>query len=156
MEESKETMPTLRIFKSCEDARIDPPAKAGDVGYDLYASEDCEYGCECEGDKSHRVVQVISTGIHVAIPPGYYGRVAPRSGLAMKHHVNVLGGVVDQGYRGEIKVLLETWNDFGVAKGDKIAQLILEKCDVLKMEEVSNEKELGCTERGITGFGSTG
>lgn len=154
MDESKEAMPTLRIFKSCDDARIDPPAKAGDVGYDLYASEDSSY--EYDEDKSHRVVQVISTGIHVAIPPGYYGRVAPRSGLAMKHHVNVLGGVVDQGYRGEIKVLLETWNFFRVRKGDKIAQLILEKCDVLKMEEVSNEKELGYTERGITGFGSTG
>jgi dUTP pyrophosphatase len=94
------------------------------------------------------------------IPEGYYGRIAPRSGLALKQGIDVLGGVIDASYRGEIGVILVNTTAKGdelqithIKKGDKIAQLIIEKCHQVEWEEV---KELAETDRGAGGFGSTG
>jgi dUTP pyrophosphatase len=96
-----------------------------------------------------------STGISVKLPPGTYGRVASRSGIAVKHNVHVGAGVIDPDYTGEIKVVLcnngrvpVTFNAF-----DRIAQLILEKYQSARVVEVS---DLGETDRGSGGFGSTG
>ena len=96
-----------------------------------------------------------STGISVKLPPGTYGRVAPRSGITVKYNVHVGAGVIDPDYTGEIKVVLcnngkstVTFNAF-----DRIAQLILEKYQPARVVEVSDIVE---TERGSGGFGSTG
>ncbi len=95
------------------------------------------------------------TDISISIPDGYYGRVAPRSGLAAKHFIDVGAGVIDQDYRGNVGVVLFNFSDkdFEVKKGDRIAQLILEKiliCEVRLVDDLEN------TSRGNGGFGSTG
>jgi dUTP pyrophosphatase len=121
------------------------------VGYDLRADL---------GGSGQRILGVgmrlaYQTGIAVAIPPGFYGRVAPRSGLAYNFGIDVLAGVIDPDYRGEIKViLLNTGNEpFVVAHGDRIAQLIIERCVTPSITVVES---LDDTVRGIGGFGSTG
>ena len=99
--------------------------------------------------------KIISTGIAIEIPMGYYGRVAPRSGLAAKYGIDVLAGVIDSGYRGEIKVILfNSGNEnFEVKIGDRIAQLIIEHHFNFEFQQVS---DLSDTDRGEDGFGSTG
>lgn len=90
------------------------------------------------------------------IPSGCYGRVAPRSGLAVKNFIDVGAGVVDSDYRGNVGVVLFNFSDedFQVKKGDKVAQLI---CEKIEYPELIEEKEnLTVTERGDAGFGSTG
>uniref|UniRef100_A0A183BST3 Deoxyuridine 5'-triphosphate nucleotidohydrolase n=1 Tax=Globodera pallida TaxID=36090 RepID=A0A183BST3_GLOPA len=98
---------------------------------------------------------LVSTGLRVAIPSGHYGRVAPRSGLAVKHSIDVGAGVIDTDYRGELKVLLFNFGetDFQVNEGDRIAQLICERCTRPELTEVGT---LEMTARGANGFGSTG
>jgi dUTP pyrophosphatase len=100
-------------------------------------------------------VTVVGTGIAIAIPPGYYGRIAPRSGLAVKFGADVLAGVIDSDYRGEIMVLLTAHKpgSFEIKQGDRIAQLILERAERPELQYVSH---LGETARGAAGFGSTG
>ena len=99
--------------------------------------------------------KLIGTGIAMAIPIGNYGRIAPRSGLAAKHMIDVGAGVIDADYRGEVKVLLFNFGetDFAVSEGDRIAQLIVEKYTQTELVEVTDLSE---TERGEGGFGSTG
>lgn len=96
-----------------------------------------------------------TTGFEVAVPSGTYGRVAPRSGLARKHGIDVLAGVVDEDYRGKLMVILLNTGTEAVAiqHGDRIAQLILEKYLIAPAEEVET---LDDTARGGNGFGSTG
>ncbi len=98
---------------------------------------------------------LIETSLAVILPKGYYGRLASRSGLAVKNMIHVCAGVIDEDYTGEIKVcLINHGSDvFSVKKGDKIAQLIVEKCAILPIEEALKTPK---TERGINGFGSTG
>ena len=97
----------------------------------------------------------MKTGISVAIPEGCYGRIAPRSGLAVKRFIDVGAGVIDADYRGEIGVVLfnHSDEDFVVKPGDRIAQLILEKIETPTVKEA---EELPDTKRGTDGFGSTG
>ncbi len=97
----------------------------------------------------------VRTGLGVEIPAGWYGRVAPRSGLAAKHGIDTLAGVVDADYRGELRVLLVNLGQepVHIEAGARIAQLIIERaarCDYIWAEELSD------TERGGGGFGSTG
>ena len=98
---------------------------------------------------------VVKTGISVAIPEGCYGRIAPRSGLAVKRFIDVGAGVIDADYRGEIGVVLfnHSDEDFVVKPGDRIAQLLLEKIETPTVKEA---EELPDTKRGTDGFGSTG
>ena len=98
------------------------------------------------------------TGISIAIPDGYAGFLQPRSGLAYKHGVTVLNspGLIDSGYRGELKVLLINTDptvDFEVVRGERIAQLVIQSYEQVNFEEVD---ELPDSERGLGGFGSTG
>lgn len=95
------------------------------------------------------------TGLAVAIPQGFYGRVAPRSGLAVKQGLDVLAGVIDSDYRGELCcVLYNTSNEvISLSAGTKICQLIIEKIITPKAEWVA---DLDATARGAGGFGSTG
>lgn len=99
---------------------------------------------------------LIQTGIAIEIPDGYYGRIAPRSGLAMKKGIDVMAGVIDSDYRGELGVLLLNTDPekvFYIESGDKIAQIIFEKYYSFDIE-ISDE--ISKTNRGDGGFGSTG
>ena len=99
--------------------------------------------------------QAVPTGLAVEIPPGFYGRVAPRSGWAAKHGIDTLAGVIDSDFRGELLVLLVNLSDqpFTAQSGERIAQLIIERAALCTYEWA---EELGETERGAGGFGSTG
>lgn len=100
---------------------------------------------------------LVPTGLFMEIPVGYEGQVRPRSGLAIKNGITVLNspGTIDADYRGEIKVILINLsdNDFVINSGDRIAQLIIAKCEQMEVVEVESLSE---TERGAGGFGHTG
>lgn len=139
----------IKFNKLVPKARIPFRANPTDAGADLYSVEDCMI------QPLER--KVVSTGIRIKIPDGYYGRIAPRSGLAVKQGVDVLAGVVDSGYIGEIKVVLlntDKSNTFFVKEGDKIAQLIIE--DHFNFDFIEVVEDLESTDRGDKGFGSSG
>ncbi|XP_047468507.1 deoxyuridine 5'-triphosphate nucleotidohydrolase-like [Penaeus chinensis] len=98
---------------------------------------------------------LIKTDIQVELPEGCYGRIAPRSGLSWKHHLDVGAGVIDRDYRGNVGIILfnHAKNDYKVKKGDRVAQLICEKIIYPDIEQV---EELTKTERDEGGYGSTG
>lgn len=100
---------------------------------------------------------LIPTGLHMELPAGYEAQVRPRSGLAAKHGITVLNspGTVDADYRGEVKVILVNLSseDFIVNDGERIAQMVIAKHEQASWTEVA---ELGATDRGAGGFGSTG
>jgi dUTP pyrophosphatase len=138
----------LRIKKIHENAVLPRRANSSDAGYDLSSVESIVIPPQSTA--------VVSTGLAVAVPPGTYGRVAPRSGLAAKHSIGVGAGVVDGGFRGELKVVLfnhDIERSFAVRPGDRIAQLVLE---CIRTPDVEVCDELDDTTRGSGGFGSTG
>ena len=137
---------TLRVQLLHADAKVPHPGTQHAAGMDITTVE--TFDIPTHGQ------YLAQTGLAFDIPKGHYGRIAPRSGLATKG-VHVGAGVVDCDYRGEVKVLLLNYNDqpFAITKGDRIAQLILEKCTTPKIQMVDN---LSQTERGTQGFGSTG
>jgi dUTP pyrophosphatase len=100
---------------------------------------------------------LVPTGFHIALPPGYEAQVRPRSGLAAKHGITVLNapGTIDADYRGEVKVILVNLSDtpFEIVPGERIAQMVVAKCEQVEWEEVDSLDETG---RGEGGFGSTG
>lgn len=100
--------------------------------------------------------KTVKTDISVEIPLKHYGRIAPRSGLAVKHGIDVLAGVVDSDYRGEVLIILYNTGkeDFVVNRGERVAQLIVEPYIAPVVEVI--EGELDETARGMAGFGSTG
>lgn len=141
---------TLRFTRLSEAARPPARAHASDAGYDLYAAEPASL--EPGGRAS------VGTGIAVAIPSGHAGLVLPRSGLAAKHGITLANapGLVDAGYRGELRVLLlnsDREEPFAVEVGDRIAQLVIVAHAVPELEEID---DLGESDRGQDGFGSTG
>ncbi len=126
-------------------------AKPGDAGCDLLAAE--QTVLEPSGGRG-----LISTGIAIALPEGYAAFIQPRSGLALKHGVTCLNtpGLIDSGYRGELKVLLVNTDPkvpFEVNRGERIAQLVIQK---VEQAEFVATADLSETERGDGGFGSTG
>ena len=144
-------MLNIPIIRLIDDAIIPVYAKPGDAGADLVAAESVVL--DPGGGRA-----LISTGIAIAIPEGFAGFVQPRSGLALKHGITCLNtpGLIDSGYRGELKVLLINTdpNDaFEINKGERIAQLVIQKVEECIFQEV---KELPGSERGETGFGSSG
>ena len=124
-------------------------ARRDDAGLDLLAAEAATIE---PGGRA-----LVPTGVAVAIPSGYAGLVLPRSGLALRHGVTVLNapGLIDAGYRGEIKVLLINHDRAAatVARGERIAQLVLQRVERAELIEV---EDLPASERGADGFGSTG
>jgi dUTP pyrophosphatase len=122
-------------------------ATAQAAAFDLYSAE------EVLVPKRGRAV--VKTDIAVALPPGVYGRVAPRSGLTVKHGLDVGAGVIDADYRGNIGVVLfnHSDEDFQVKRGDRVAQLILER--IYTPDVVVVDHDLPETMRGVGGFGST-
>jgi dUTP pyrophosphatase len=123
----------------------------GAAGYDL-----CAFAGGCIPKWTH---QAIGTQIKISMPPGVYGRLASRSGLSFRSGIEVGAGVIDADYQGEIKVILYNLSDqpFNFKRGDRIAQLILEKylTPVIKVV-TSNTQLFGVTTRGSNGLGSTG
>ena len=121
------------------------------AGLDLYA---CETVCISTSSLDNTGT-LVSTGISMVIPNGYYGRIAPRSGMSVKYGLIVNAGVIDSDYRGEIKILFNNFTkmDVVIHRGDKVAQIIIEKIALLDVKEVD---DLENTERGSNGFGSTG
>lgn len=124
-------------------------ATAGAAGMDVVSAEDALLA---PGER-----HAVATGLSLAIPPGYEIQVRPRSGLALKHGIAVANtpGTIDSDYRGELKVILANHGreNFAIARGDRIAQLVLAPVTRAAWEEV---EELDATERGVGGFGSTG
>lgn len=147
----------LRAKRLHDSAILPTQAKPGDAGWDLYSNE------------SRRLYPglrlAISTGIALELPHGYVGLVCPRSGLARNYGVTVLNapGVIDSGYRGEIIVLLQSCSDIThmdssldvlhIQQGDRIAQLLVMESPQVVLSEVET---LGDSERGDSGFGSSG
>lgn len=131
------------------DAELPRHAKPGDAGMDLRSQRAVEI--------MPRGTVMVGTGVHVEIPKGYVGLVFPRSGLASNRGINLTNnvGVVDSGYRGEIMLPLYNagYSPAAVSKGERVAQLVIvpfATCECVKVDE------LGESERGETGFGSSG
>jgi dUTP pyrophosphatase len=121
----------LNVTKLLPTAIIPVRATGGAAGYDLFSTDNYVVL------PGRRVV--ISTGISVQLPPGTYGRIAPRSGLAVKHGLDTLAGVIDPDYTGEVKVVLQnldTQQPFVIRPGYRIAQLILENFTTAEVVEV--------------------
>ena len=124
-------------------------ARPGDAGIDLHARETADLA---PGER-----RAIPTGIAVAVPEGYVGLVAPRSGLAIRSGLSIVNtpGILDSGYRGEIAVILINLGSEAVhiSRGDRIAQLVVVPVATIEFEVVEQLEE---SERGAGGFGSTG
>ncbi len=140
----------LRIKRLDPTVELPGYAYAGDAGLDLRANEDAFLA-------PHERC-LVSTGLAIAIPEGYAGFVQPRSGLALKAGLSMANtpGLVDSQYRGELKVICVNLDDsepIEIHKGDRIAQLVIQKVPVVTLVEVD---ELDSTDRGDGGFGSSG
>jgi deoxyuridine 5'-triphosphate nucleotidohydrolase len=137
----------LKVKKLNPEATLPTRGSPYAAGLDLYALNETMLPPHTGG--------LVETGIAVAIPPEFYGRIAPRSGVSFKTGLVVNAGVIDSDYRGEVKVLFNNYTDNEVKfqKGDKVAQLVLERIGLLAVEEVEDLDE---TVRGENGFGSTG
>jgi len=130
-----------------DNAVVPTLGSSGAAGFDIYSNQIIDVSPDSR--------ELVSTGISIKLPFGVYGRIAPRSGLAVKHGIHVGAGVIDRDYRGEIKVLLFNLskNVFSINPGDRIAQLI---CEHYETPPIKLVDELDETDRGSGGFGSTG
>lgn len=163
----------IRFVRAKSNAQI--PTRADNdetnAGYDLYA-------CESTTIRPFER-KIIPIGLKIEIPEGYYGRIAPRSGLAVKKGIDVMAGVIDSGYRNEVGVVLVNFEvlgflahlfqlskalaafsqmfglpgEFQINPGDRIAQIIFEKCHSASWQETDKLSE---SKRGLTGFGDSG
>ncbi|KPJ10806.1 Deoxyuridine 5'-triphosphate nucleotidohydrolase [Papilio machaon] len=138
---------TLKVTRLTEHAFLPVKGSEKAAGFDLKSAYD--YTVPARGK------QLIKTDLQIELPSGCYGRVAPRSGLAVKNFIDVGAGVIDEDYRGNVGVVLFNHSDqhFDVKKGDRIAQLICEQIFHPVLEEVNS---LSDTKRSDGGFGSTG
>jgi dUTP pyrophosphatase len=120
---------------------------AEDAGMDLRAVERVVL--------SPGAAQGVPTGIAIELPAGYEAQIRPRSGMALKHSITVNFGTIDPGYRGEIRVVMFNLSagDYVIEKGDRIAQLVVARYEAVEWEEGG---ELGESQRGAGGFGSSG
>jgi dUTP pyrophosphatase len=136
----------LKVKRIVEGAKLPSYHHQGDAGLDIFSAVDCvlEAGA----------AMAVPTGIKVAIPEGYAGLIWDKSGISLKG-VHKLAGVIDSGYRGEVRVVLVNLGrePFRIEKGMKIAQLLIQP--VIEVQVVETD-ELGETSRGEEGFGSTG
>ena len=138
---------SLKVKLLSEAAKVPKRATPLSAGYDLCSA--VETTVPAKGKC------IVSTDLSIEVPHGTYGRIAPRSGLAVKHFIDVGAGVVDADYRGTVGVVLfnHSDKDFAVDVGDRIAQLVLE---VIRTPEVEIVTSLEATDRGEGGYGSTG
>jgi len=140
----------ISVKKLSDTAALPDYAYHGDAGCDLYS---CAEVTLPPGGRA-----MVPTGLALAIPDGYAGFVQPRSGLAAKHGITVLNtpGLIDSKYRGELRVILinlDPCEEYTVGKGDKIAQLVIQRVEEAQFDLVEDLDE---TARGVGGFGSSG
>ena len=140
---------SIEVQKLDPNATIPTRANSTDAGYDLYAQIDSSSTII-----NPKEIKLISTGIAMAIPRGYAGLICDRSSMGVKG-IHRFAGVVDSGYRGEVKVCLYNSNDrpYLLNSGDRIAQILIQKVNDFYLREVDNLNE---TDRGSGGFGSSG
>jgi dUTP pyrophosphatase len=145
------TVPVVRL-----DPELPLPsyARDGDAGLDLYAREGVVL--KAGGGRA-----AVPTGIALAIPEGHAGFVQPRSGLALKYGVTCLNtpGLIDAGYRDEVRVLLVNTDpsaDYEIARGDRIAQLVVQRVELVAFDVVAGVEDLPASDRGTGGFGHSG
>ena len=136
----------IKFEKLSANAVVPQKQSKNAAGFDLYAAEDAVV--------KKRANQLIKTDLKIQMPCGTYGRIASRSGLSLRHSIEVGAGVIDGDYRGNVGVLLYNHSDqdFNVVKGDRIAQLIPERIAAARFVEI----QVNETERGDSGFGSRG
>ncbi len=137
----------IQLKKLNNDAVLPCYAHLSDAGMDFFA---CESVVIKSGERG-----VIATGIAMAIPAGYVGLIWDKSGMAAKHGLKTMAGVIDSGYRGEVKIVVHNLSaiDYQVNAGEKVAQMLIQPVVQLPLLEV---EELDSTSRGVGGFGSTG
>jgi dUTP pyrophosphatase len=140
-------MSKILIKKLHPDAILPSYSRDGDIGMDICSNVDVIIPAR------QRVI--VSTGIAMALPANHAGLIWDRSGMAAKHGIKTMGGVIDPNYRGEWGIILynTTDADYQVNKGDRIAQVLIQKVEILPLEEVV---ELPDSNRGDGGFGSSG
>lgn len=141
---------TVRIKRLDPAVELPTYAYSGDAGLDLRANESV--------DLAPHERALVSTGLAVAIPDGYAGFVQPRSGMALKQGLSIANtpGLIDAHYRGELKIVavnLDPERTVHIERGERIAQLVIQRVPVVELVEVD---ELDETDRGAGGFGSSG
>ena len=137
----------VKFLKIMDGAIIPFYAHKGDAGLDIFSAENVMLGA---GERKR-----VKTGIKIELPKGCVGLVWDKSGIALNEGVKIMGGVIDSGYRGEILIVLVNLgkNSYGIKRGQKIAQLLIQKIEEAEIEIVDI---IGETNRGADGFGSTG
>jgi len=137
----------IKVKRLHPESIIPTKANASDAGWDLYSTQDVTF----LPFKKY----LINTGIAMSIPDGFVGLIWDRSGLASKHGIHRFAGVIDSGYRGEIKVCLYNSLDWvtSIKKGERIAQLLIQEIPTCELVEVDELEE---SSRGEQGFGSSG
>ena len=140
-------MNTLQIKQLSPNATLPTRTHTTDSGLDIYASEDTIV--------THTHAVIIPTGIAINVPPGYEGTIRPRSGKSSKTNLRVILGTIDAGYNSEIGIIADTLNksEYLVRKGEKIAQLVIQKVELPQLEIVDQFDTQ--SERGEKGFGSS-
>ncbi|GAA1728164.1 dUTP diphosphatase [Aeromicrobium alkaliterrae] len=143
-------MVSIRLTRLDAGVPLPAYARPGDAGADLVSTVDVRIS---PGERA-----LVPTGIAIALPEGYAAFVHPRSGLAWRHGISIVNtpGTIDAGYRGEISVVLvnhDPREPFTITRGDRIAQLVVQRVETASFEEVDALDE---TERGAGGYGSTG
>ena len=137
----------LKVKKLHPDAIVPPKPYAKDAGLDLCAVEDVVIPAHSRGR--------VATGLAVELPEGTVGLIWDKSGMALKQGIKVMGGVIDEGFRGEVVLCLANLSDEPqpITKGQKAAQMLVQKVEHVSVEEVA---ELSDSERGERGWGSSG
>jgi len=140
------TLPSILVSKMFDGAQMPTKGNRSDAGYDMYSTEKVAIPAGATA--------LISTGISMEIPEGYVGLIWDRSSMGV-NGIHRHAGVIDSGYRGHIKVCLHntTKDVYHVESGDRIAQILIQECPHF---ELCSANSLGETERGASGFGSTG
>jgi len=143
-------IPTMKTKLLSPDAKLPTRATERSAGLDLYSPVD-----EVLAPGQRRR---IGLGIRIQLPPGCEGQVRPRSGMAERHAVLAILGTIDEDYRGEINALMINHSPFPytIHKGDRIAQLVVAPVVYVTVVNAEEDDDLGTTERGAGGFGSTG
>lgn len=144
-------MVLVKLKQLDPDLEIPRFAKPGDAGMDLRSSGD--YEIAPAGGR-----QAVPTGMAIALPPGFVAYVVPRSGLALRHGISLVNtpGVIDSGYRGELKVIMintDPTESFSIKRGDRIAQMVVQRFEDVTFELVDDLED---SVRGVGGFGSSG
>ncbi len=137
----------IKVKKLTESARLPSYANPRDAGMDFYASETITLQ---PGER-----RLVPTGIAMAIPQGFVGLLWDKSGVATKFGIKTMAGVIDAGYRGEVKILVHNLSgvEYTFEQGMKVAQMLIQP---VEQREIVESEELGDTERGEGAFGSTG